>query len=173
MVGIVRACLPVQCEYDCQQSPTPSPSASVEPSSTPEPMVEPSTTPEPSPEVSTEPSPTATTSAEPQGFSSPQGPFDAPSSSCTAPVDAPILTGFKANADGTFTISWWKSNSANVDSQSVVWGYSPTALVYGANNLSKDLNSFTVGGMITSGNHWFQVWAYSNGCAVRSNVIDP
>jgi len=186
---------------DC--NPTPTPTATVEPTATPCvvlqeewkgeeyptvcPSEEPSSTPTSTPEETATPSPTQTPEETPiptesplpttppheDSFTTPSGPFDAPNPSCNPPMDSPKLTGFKKDSDGNPVFSWWPSVSTNVTSQSIVYGYTPNALVYGVNGLDKNQTSFTIKQTDHSRAVWAQVLAHSEGCAVGSAIVDP
>lgn len=156
-------------------TPTPHPTATVSP--TPVPTInpcdiwkydieEPCPTEEPS--VTPTPTPISTPSATPVFYQD----NSAPSNSCVAPTDAPKLQGFKVEDNGDVTFSWWPSTS-NFDDQTLVYGCSPDNLIYGVNGIDKHISQFTIHDFKCNGQRYAQVWANSNGCVAKSNILDP
>jgi hypothetical protein len=153
-------------------SPTASPTVSPEPTQSPQPTEQPcfefkGEFPEPCPTASPTPEQTA-----PPAVSTTDGPVGAPNPSCNAPIDAPKLTGFKVEGSDSVTFSWWPSTSTNVDSESIIYGYTQDQLIYGVNNLDKSTTSFTIKGL-AGFPVWAKVGAWSEGCVVWSNPLDP
>lgn len=97
---------------------------------------------------------------------------DAPGAAvCNIRFDHPLLQGFHADGNGSVTFSWW--GVKDVDKYSIRYGYEPTALVYGADNIPSSSTSFTINGLTVGKNVWAIVSAYRGGCAEDSNILDP
>jgi hypothetical protein len=153
-------------------SPTAIPSGTPIPSSTPEPSVEPSSTPKPT----QTPEPSSQASASGQGFSSPQGPFGAPSAPvCDLITAAPSVIAFSRNNPSSIHIVWTPSDpfvhdfvvrySLGPD----IWLWSTVVHVEPGQKLETDLNLLPLNHMI-----WVKVAGTENGCVGPfGNAIDP
>lgn len=84
--------------------------------------------------------------------------------------DKPILQGFAVINETTDRYSWWPS--VNADKYAVVYGYSPDALIYGVDNISKDTTSIVLGNLQPNTQSWAQVWAYKGECVTRSDIVN-
>lgn len=90
---------------------------------------------------------------------------------CTIAFDAPKLQGFTAGASGSVTFSWW--GVANIDKYSIIYGYTPDALIYGEDNISSSATQVQLN-LLKPGNHvWAKVGAWRSGCEEESNILDP
>ncbi len=91
--------------------------------------------------------------------------------SCTVPFDAPLLQGFQRLSPTSVEFSFW--GVRDVDKYSVVFGYSQDNLIYGIENVANDQTSFVLNDLQPNTNVWAQVWDWKNGCAEKSEIIDP
>jgi len=147
-------------EADCV-SPTPIPSPTVTPSPTPSatPLATPTDTPAP-PEVSN----TAQSNAGTPGVA-PGAPV------CNIPFAAPVLESVTANGSGEITLVW--GSSTNVDKYSLIYGLVGQPLSMGVDNIPSTSDSFTIGDLPVGSSINAQVWGWQNGCAEKSNILDP
>lgn len=88
-------------------------------------------------------------------------------------VASPLLQGYKTEQDGSRTFSWWPSTTDGISKQSVIFGYTPDSLVYGADNLPSSQTSITLKGLDESKSVWAQVWSWKGECVGKSAIIDP
>ena len=91
---------------------------------------------------------------------------------CTIRFDAPNIVSY-SKLNGGRTINWWKSEDTGIEKQAIVYGYALDKLVYGVDNLDKNVESFTINGTDLSKTLWVQVWSYKGDCAEISNTFDP
>ncbi len=182
LVGIIFAFLGVlgvtatvqahKCEENCQPTPTPTPKVyhCYEDCVTPTPTIYQN----PTPSVT----PTATPSAQPSGNvgSGSSGCGNNCSASapgpayCGTPFAAPILQGFTVDGNGSVTFSWW---GVPTDKYSIVYGYAPDKLVYGADNIPSSSTSFQINGLTPGKSVWAVVSSWRAGCESKSKELDP
>lgn len=150
---------------------------------TPTPVCTPTPTALPTPtiQVSPPPMPTSTLTANggaPSngggGSNSPQGSTtNAPGSpTCTIVFTPPVLTSIVAGQSGQVTFTWLDSETAT-NKFAVTYGYSPTVLPYGVDNIPASSRSVTVGDLTPGANVFGKVWGFENRCAETSNILDP
>ncbi len=146
-------------------------------SPTPKPSTTPSATPTPTIKVT----PTATPSATPapqggtgvsDGFASDPGATMAFHPSCTIPFDPPVIIGFAEAGSGSATFSWLES-AQDVSKFSIVYGYSPDAMIYGEDNIPSTSTAITISDLESGKNVFAQIYAWQQGCAELSNIFDP
>jgi hypothetical protein len=85
--------------------------------------------------------------------------------------DKPLLQGFKVIDSTTDEYSWW-SPVSGVDKYAVVYGYKPDELVYGVDNISKDVTSIRIGNLRPNTQSWLQVWGFKGECVTKSDVFN-
>ena len=94
------------------------------------------------------------------------------SPTCTIPFTAPVLTSIVAGQSGQVIFTWFDSETAT-NKFAVTYGYSPTQLIYGVDNIPSSSRSLTVGDLIPGSNIYGKVWGFENRCAETSNILDP
>lgn len=97
----------------------------------------------------------------------------APSSvTCTVPFSPPMIVASKANGGGSLTFYWLES-AQHVQKYSIVYGYSPTNLVFGEDNIPNTSTAITINDLTPGNEAYGQIWSWVNGCAEKSNVFEP
>ena len=147
-------CVPNGCEWDCELTPTPTITPTVTPTPTETPCTE-------NCGVGNVPDNPHTNTTNPPAVVT-----------CNIPFTAPVLVGYQNNGRGSVIFNWLES-AQGIEKFSIVYGYSPDKLVYGADNLSADQRSITINGLDSGKSVWAQVYGWVNGCAEVSNLYDP
>lgn len=158
---------------DCEYKPTPT--LTPKPTPTPKPTISPTLTPIPT----ATPSATTTTTEIQQGDgrsdgrSSNPGATEAPAPvTCTIPFSPPVIIGFQALGNGSVQFSWLEADQ-NISKYSIIYGYSPDALVYGEDNIPSTSTSIQINDLQVGKSVFLEVWGWKNGCSEVSNIFDP
>lgn len=91
---------------------------------------------------------------------------------CTIGFSPPFIVSYTAGQSGTLTFHYLESDQ-QIDKFSIIYGYSPTNLQFGADNISPTVLDFPVHDLSPNNHVWAQVWSWKNGCAEKSNIFDP
>lgn len=68
----------------------------------------------------------------------------------------------------------WATDQKDIEKFSLIYGQTPDSLVYGIDNIPSDSRGIEVpNGTETWNEVWWQVWTWVNGCASKSEIIDP
>jgi hypothetical protein len=90
---------------------------------------------------------------------------------CTTPIAAPLLQGFKRNSPTSVTFSYWPSKDAS--SYVLAYGYSKDNLPYGIPFIPSSQTSVIVNDLKPNVSVWGTVYAVNGACSSQSVVIDP
>lgn len=66
----------------------------------------------------------------------------------------------------------WATDQKDIEKFSIIYGETPESLVYGIDNIPADSRGIEIERPNWS-QTWFQVWSWVQGCAVKSDIIDP
>lgn len=95
-------------------------------------------------------------------------------SSTEAPKPPTCTVGFeKARVWYSGNQFSWATDAKNIQKFSIIYGRTADSLIYGVDNLPADARSIEVNGRDGWNQTWFQVWTWVEGCAEKSDVIDP
>lgn len=139
----------------------------------------------PTPKVTVTPTPTVivaspsatpvvnTTSSSVAGASGGQGNNPPPVAQCVNNAFVgPVIINFTDKGNGTVNFAWTEI-TGSIDKYSIVYGYSPDALVYGENNIPGNVWNWDIHDLAVGSHVWARVIAWQNGCSVASNLFDP
>lgn len=145
---------PKNCGNEEVYIPCPSPTPTASPSATPTPSI-------------------ASPSASTGGSGGNGGNNPPPIAQCkTDAFVGPVIVSFTNKGHGTVNFAW-KEITGGINKYSIVYGYSPNALVFGQDNIPGNVWNWDIH-QLNPGNHvWAKVTAWLNNCGVESNLFDP
>lgn len=91
---------------------------------------------------------------------------------CTSTFSAPAITSITAGTSGTLIVNWTEQDTS-IDKFSIIYGLVGQPMNWGVNNISGTSRSFPLSYLPTGAFINAQVWAWKNGCAKKSKIVDP
>ena len=148
-----------KCDITPTASPTPTYASSVTPTATPS--------------VAPLPTSDGTSGGSGGGSSLPGSTTNAPGAvTCNIAFSAPVITSITAGQSGTLNITWLESDQ-NINKFSIIYGLVGQPLNMGVDNLPGNYRGYVIGLLSVGSSINAQVWSWKNGCAEKSNIVDP
>ena len=95
------------------------------------------------------------------------------SPSCTVPIEAPILQGFKKTSPTSVFWSWWRSVTDGIQKQWLEYGYAKGVYPYNV-TIDPSLSGYEVGALDpNAAQNWSRVCVMKNDCVACSADLDP